>query len=60
MSLTSNTKLNKKMSSNKKNNDEQIFENTTNAFFANDLDQKNAEKYIFKLFDEMIDWTAKK
>ncbi len=55
MSLTSNTKLNKKMSSNKKNNDEQIFENTTNAFFANDLDQKNAEKYIFKLFDEMID-----
>ncbi len=23
-------------------------------FFANDLDQKNIEEYIFKLFDDMI------
>jgi hypothetical protein len=39
----------------KENNDKQIFENTTNAFFANDLDRRSAEEYIFKLFDEMID-----
>jgi hypothetical protein len=64
MSSTSNTKLNKKMSSNKKNNDndndKQIFENTTDASFANDLDRRNVKKYIFKLFDEMIDWAVKK
>ncbi len=55
MSSTSNSKLNKKTSSNKKNNDKQIFEKTIDAFFANDLDRKNIEKYIFKLFDDMID-----
>jgi hypothetical protein len=60
MSSTSNSKLNKKTSSIKKNNDKQIFENTTNAFFANDLDRRNAEKYIFKLFNDMIDWIVKK
>ncbi len=60
MSSTSNSKLNKKTSSNKKNNDKQIFEKTVDAFFANDLDRKNVEKYIFKLFDDMIDWTVKK
>jgi hypothetical protein len=60
MSSTSNSKLNKKTSSNKKNNDKQIFEKTIDAFFANDLDRRNAEKYIFKLFDDMIDWVVKK
>jgi hypothetical protein len=55
MSSTSNSKLNRKTSSIKKNNDKQIFESTANAFFANDLDRRNAEKYIFKLFDDMID-----
>ncbi len=60
MSSTSNSKLNKKTSSNKKNNDKQIFERTTDAFFANDLDWKSVEEYIFKLFDDMIDWVVKK
>ncbi len=60
MSSTSNSKLNKKTSSNKENNDKQIFEKTVNAFFANDLDRKSAEEYIFKLFDDMIDWIVKK
>ncbi len=55
MSSISNSKLNRKTSSNKENNDKQIFERTADAFFANDLDRKNAEEYIFKLFDEMID-----
>ncbi len=55
MSSTSNSKLNKKTSSNKENNDKQIVEKTIVAFFANDLDRKSAEKYIFKLFDDMID-----
>ncbi len=60
MSSTSNSKLNKKTSSNKKNNDKQIFERTIDAFFANDLDRRSAEEYIFKLFDDMIDWIVKK
>ncbi len=60
MSSTSNSKLNRKTSLNKENNDEQIFERTTDAFFANDLDRKNVEEYIFKLFDDMIDWVVKK
>jgi hypothetical protein len=60
MSSTSNSKLNKKTSSIKKNNDKQIFESTADAFFANDLDRKSAEEYIFKLFDDMIDWAVKK
>jgi hypothetical protein len=60
MSSTSNSKLNKKTSSNKKKNDKQIFERTIDAFFAYDLDRKNAEEYIFKLFDDMIDWAVKK
>jgi hypothetical protein len=55
MSSTSNSKLNKKTSSIKKNNDKQIFERTADAFFANDFDRRNAEEYIFKLFDDMID-----
>jgi hypothetical protein len=54
MSSTSNSKLNIKTSSIKKNNDKQIFESTINVFFTNDLDRKNAEKYIFKLFDDII------
>jgi hypothetical protein len=33
---------------------------TIDAFFANDLDRKNVEKYILKLFDDMIDWAVKK
>ncbi len=62
MSSTSNSKLNKKTSSIKKNNDndKQIFESTADVFFANDLDRRSAEKYIFKLFDDMIDWIVKK
>ncbi len=55
MSSTSNSKLNKKTSSNKKNNDKQIFERIIDAFFANDLDRRSVEEYIFKLFDDMID-----
>ncbi len=60
MSSTSNSKLNRKTSSNNENNDKQIFKSTVNAFFANDLDRKSAEEYIFKLFDDMIDWAVKK
>jgi hypothetical protein len=60
MSSTSNSKLNRKTSSNKENNDKQIFKRTINAFFANDLDRKSVEEYIFKLFDDMIDWAVKK
>ncbi len=54
----SHLKLNKITSSNKKS--KQIFERTANVFFANDLDRKSTENYIFKFFDDMIDWAAKK
>ncbi len=43
-----------------KKNDKQIFEKTINAFFANDFNWRNAEIYIFKLFDDIIDWAVKK
>jgi hypothetical protein len=59
ISSTSNSKLNKKTSSNKENNDKQIFKRTIDAFFANDLDRRNVEENIFKLFDDMIDWIVK-
>jgi hypothetical protein len=49
----SHLKLNKNTSTNKKS--KQIFERTTNAFFANDLDRRSAENYIFKFFNDMID-----
>jgi hypothetical protein len=55
MSSTLNSNINKKTSLNKTNNDKQIFEKTIDAFLVNDLDRKNAEEYIFKLFDDMID-----
>jgi hypothetical protein len=55
MSSTSNSKLNKKTLLNKENNDKQIFEKTIDAFFVNNLNRKNVEEYIFKLFDDMID-----
>jgi hypothetical protein len=54
----SHSKLNKITSSNKES--KQIFERKANAFFANNLDWRSAENYIFKLFDDMIDWAAKK
>jgi hypothetical protein len=60
MSSTSNSNLTKKISSNKKNNDKQIFERIIDVFFANDLDRRNAEEYIFKLFNDMINWAVKK
>ncbi len=60
MSSTSNLKLNRKMSSNKENNDKQIFEKTADAFFANDINRKSAEEYIFNMFNDMIDWVVKK
>jgi hypothetical protein len=43
------------MSSNKENNDKQIFEKTADAFFANDINRKSAEEYIFNMFNDMID-----
>ncbi len=60
MSSMSNSKLNKKTSLNIENNDKQIFEKTIDTFFANDLNRRNAEEYIFKLFDDIIDWIVKK
>ncbi len=38
----------------------QIFEATADAAFANEEERRSIEKYTFKLYDELIDWTAKK
>jgi hypothetical protein len=55
MSSTSNLMMNKKTSSNQSNDNKKIFEKSIIAFLANNLDRKNAEENIFKLFDDMID-----
>jgi hypothetical protein len=33
---------------------------TIDVFVANDLNRRNVEEYIFKLFNDMIDWVIKK
>ncbi len=44
-----------------KNDDsKQVFEATVDAAFANEQERKSVEDYIFKLFEELIDWTTKK
>jgi dephospho-CoA kinase len=44
-----------------KNDDsKQIFEATADAAFANKKERKSVEDYIFKLFEELIDWKTKK
>jgi hypothetical protein len=48
ISSTLNSKLSKKTSLNKENNNKQIFEKKVDEFFANDLDRKSVEEYIFK------------
>jgi hypothetical protein len=60
MSSTSDSELNRKTSSDKEDNGKQVFEGTADAFFANDLDRRSAEGYIFKLFGGMIDWAVRK
>ncbi len=37
-----------------------VFEAIVDASFANENGRKSAEKYAFKLFEELIDWVAKK
>ncbi len=37
-----------------------VFEAIVDASFANENGRKSAEKYAFKLFEELIDWAAKK
>jgi hypothetical protein len=37
-----------------------VFEVIVDVSFANENDRKSAEKYAFKLFEELIDWAAKK
>ncbi len=37
-----------------------VFEATADAAFANEKERKSAEKYTFKLFDDLIDWATKK
>lgn len=38
----------------------QVFKIIIDVFFANESDRRSSKKYIFKFFEEMIDWTFKK
>ena len=37
-----------------------VMKATANVSFANDKNKKNDERYTFKLFEDLIDWTARK
>jgi hypothetical protein len=37
-----------------------VFENTIDASFANSLERRNYENFIFKLYENMIDWVSRK
>ncbi len=37
-----------------------VFETSVDASFANEEERRSDEDYIFKLFDKLIDWTARK
>jgi hypothetical protein len=50
-----NFNLNNQINSNK-----QIFETSVNASFANEEERRSDENYTFKLFDDLIDWAARK
>jgi hypothetical protein len=49
-----------KFDASKGEDSKQIFEATADAAFANEKGRKSAEDYIFKLFEGLIDWAAKK
>jgi hypothetical protein len=42
------------------NSNKQIFETSVDASFANEEERRSDENYIFKLFDDLIDWAARK
>ncbi len=44
----------------KDDDNKQIFEVTADAAFANEKKRKSVKDYIFKLFEELIDWATKK
>jgi hypothetical protein len=37
-----------------------VFENTIDVNFANSLERRSYERFTFKLYDDMIDWVARK
>jgi hypothetical protein len=37
-----------------------VFENTIDVSFANSLERRSYERFTFKLYDDMIDWVARK
>ncbi len=41
-------------------NEKHVFEATADAAFANEKERRSVEDYIFKLFEELIDWATKK
>ncbi len=48
------------VTTNDEDKDKHVFEIIVDVLFANENDRKSAEKYAFKLFEELIDWAAKK
>jgi hypothetical protein len=37
-----------------------VFENTIDVSFANSLERRSYKRFTFKLYDDMIDWVARK
>ena len=37
-----------------------VFETTVDVSYANEAERRSVEDFIFKLFDDLIDWTARK
>jgi hypothetical protein len=42
------------------NSNKHVFETSVDASFANEKERRLDENYIFKLFDDLIDWAARK
>ncbi len=42
------------------NSNKHVFETSVDASFANEEKRRSDENYIFKLFDDLIDWAARK
>jgi hypothetical protein len=45
---------------NQVNSNKQVFETSVDASFANEEERRSDEDYTFKLFDDLIDWAARK
>jgi hypothetical protein len=58
--IVSTSKEDRQNQFNHQDQSKHVFETTVDALFANEEGQQCAENYAFKLFDDLVDWVAKK